>query len=93
MKLRRDLALTGSTEDSRLRVDSLRVFQYRLNFLPGITFEPVEEAGAPTGMAGNAAGLRDLEQHHITVAIGTDFEHFLRVAGFFTLEPQLATRS
>ena len=52
-----------------------------------------EEAAAAPGVAGDAAGLVDLQQDRVVVAVKADFQHFLGVAGFLALVPQLAPRT
>jgi hypothetical protein len=55
--------------------------------------ELLEEAGMAARMAGDAAGLLDLQQHHVLVAVEADFQHLLHMAGFFALVPQLLARA
>src|SRR5512139_2570358 len=44
-------------------------------------------------MAGDAAELLDLQQHHVVVAIQPDFSDVLHVAGLLALAPQFVARA
>jgi hypothetical protein len=44
-------------------------------------------------MAGNAADLFYFQQYDIVVAVGTDFQHLLEVAGLLALVPKLPARA
>ncbi len=65
-------------------VDRVRVFQDRLDAVPGAVLVALEEARVPAGVAGDA-GLAgpscvDLQQHHVVVAVEADLVHLLDVA-------------
>jgi hypothetical protein len=49
----------------------------------------MKKTAVPTGMASNAADLLNLQQQDIIVTIETNLMHFLKMAGFLALVPQL----
>src|SRR5690606_13913019 len=86
------------TRDAALRdrsfVDVLRRLDHRLDRFPApVGHSALEEATVATGVAGDAADLFDLEQHHVVVAVDAHVEHALRVAGLLALVPQLPARA
>jgi len=58
-------------------------------------FELAVEAGFVSVMARRigGAGLFDLDQEHVLVAVGVDFLHPLDVAGFLAFDPELVART
>src|SRR5690606_36677814 len=78
-------------------VNQFRVFQDRVDLRPdglaGSAVQAPEKTALAAGMAGDAAFLLDLEQHHVAVAIQADFVHHLHVPGFFPLAPQALART
>ncbi len=77
----------------RAVIDLCRVFQYRIRHLPMAVIEAVEKTGLAPGVAGDAARLLHLQQHHVAVAIEADIAHGLHMAGLFALVPQLVARA
>src|SRR4051812_485079 len=81
-----------------LSVDAFRVFQDRIDRLPFAVLVTLEEARVAAGVAGDCrragagAGLLDLEQDHIVVAVEAKFLHALHVAAFLALSPQAPAR-
>nr|GEU28313.1 hypothetical protein [Tanacetum cinerariifolium] len=78
-------------------IDFAGVLEDRLGVMPvaalGVALELLVEARVAARVAGDAAGLLDLEQHHVLVAVEADFQHFLRVARFLALVPQFFARA
>jgi hypothetical protein len=75
-------------------VNGTGIFEDRLGHLPLVVLENSEKATVATSVTGNprlVPGLGNLQQQHIVVAINANFMHGLHMAGFFALEPQLAT--
>ena len=60
---------------------------------PAAFFPQLIKAASPSGMAGNAADLLDLQQQGIAVAIEAQFFHVLEVPGRFALLPKCLPRA
>lgn len=74
-------------------VDVLRILQHRFDGVPPAIAVKLIEAGMSTVSAGDPGTVPDLlhtHQHHVVVAVQTQFMHLLDVPGLFALVPQAA---
>src|SRR5215204_3923893 len=84
-------AVRSSIRPRALLVDALRVFQDRVDRLPGPVFVTAEEARVAAGVAGDprcacaCVGLLDLEQYSVVVAVEAMFLDARDVAALFAL--------
>src|SRR5471032_1783499 len=72
-------------------IDSVRIFQDRIDSFPVAVLEDAVEATLAAGMAGDVADLLDHQDDHVGVTVQAHLVQGLHVAGLFTLAPQLAT--
>src|SRR5450755_61902 len=82
-----------------LSVDAFGIFQDWLDRLPGAVLVALEETRVAAGVAGDRrlarglAGLLDLQQHDVVVAVEAQLPHLLDVAALLALLPEAPARA